>query len=93
MLKNLKFVNIYDKLHTLKTENLSGAIIFRKFSIASKLDIDLPVTVGGNDTDMLNLAFGLRYKLCGKYNGTQSDTCLIVCIFIIVLISNYCCVL
>lgn len=70
---------------TFNTENLSGAIIFRRFSIASKLDMDLPVTVGGNDTDMLNLAFGLRYKLCGKYNGTQSDTCLIVCIFIFVL--------
>ncbi len=46
----------------------------------------LPVVAVGNDTDTLNFANGLRYKLCGKYNGTQSLTFLIVCIFILIFI-------
>lgn len=45
-----------------------------------------PVVACGNDTDILNFANGLRYKLCGKYNGTQSLTFLIVCIFILTTI-------
>lgn len=49
----------------------------------------LPVVACGNDTDTLNFANGLRYKLCGKYNGTQSLTFLIVCIFILTMIQSF----
>lgn len=69
---------------TLSTENLSGAMMLRKFSITSQLEMLLPATVAGNCTDMSNFAWGLRYKLCGKYSGTQSDTFFTVCIFIVV---------
>lgn len=55
------------------------------FSIISQFEIVFPGIVGGKDTDILSLALGLRYKLCGRKSGTQSLTFLIVCIFI----SNY----
>lgn len=57
----------------------------RRFSITSQLDILLPVTVVGSCTDMTSFACGLRYKLCGKYNGTQSETFCTVCMFIVVV--------
>lgn len=68
---------------TFSTENLSGKIMLRKFSITSQLEIAFPATVAGICTDKTICACGLRYKLCGKYNGTQSTTFFTVCIFIV----------
>lgn len=73
-------------VHTLSVENVLGKIMFLRLSIISQLDILLPATVAGICTDIDILACGLRYKLCGKYNGTQSDTFFTVWIFIVWLI-------
>lgn len=79
-----QMVNLNLKTLTLSTENLSGLMVLRRFSIISQLDMLLPVTVAGICTDIPIFACGLRYKLCGKYNGTQSDTFCTVCIFIMI---------
>lgn len=52
-------------------------------SIISKLDTDLPDLMGGSETEICIFATGLRYKLCGRYNGVQSVTFSMVCMFII----------
>lgn len=57
--------------------------MFLKFSITSQLDMALPVVVGGICTDIPIRACGLRYKLCGRYSGSQSDTFFTVWIFIV----------
>lgn len=73
----------HKKICTFNAVNCSGCIMKRIFSMTSQFDMVFPGTVCGIDADILILACGLRYKLCGKYNGTASLTLLIACIFIV----------